>query len=115
MPNLQNMGGLGGWPHFKLIFFSRRDRLSRGIYSTWLMVNLDRGSKMTKKIDNLKNVEQRYQEYASAAINFTSWIVVSDGYSPIQVTDLMREEINKLRVLRDAWHNAPFFIEKDGE
>ncbi len=65
------------------------------------------------KVSNIKNVDKRYKEYMNAAHEFASYVVTTDEYTALKVSDYMREEINKLRALRNAWHNEPFFIESE--
>ncbi len=65
------------------------------------------------KVSNIENVDKRYEEYMSASVAFASFIVIADEGLPLNVSNYMREEIEKLRVLRNAWHNEPIYIESE--
>lgn len=75
----------------------------------------DRGSKMAKMVSNIHNVERLYNEYAEAARSFASFIVVLDSYTKLDLPEGVRDEIVKLRTMREAWQNEAFMVEADGE
>ena len=70
---------------------------------------------MAKMVSNMHNVDRLYNEYAEAARGFASFMVVLEKNMELDLPAGVRDEIVKLRAMREAWHNEAFMVEEAGE